>query len=197
MRNDLIDRCHEAPDRIVPTSRGDGLWTGVKFFKFECDTDIAIMDPYLPSASPLDLPLCQPGFWKILLFSVEVSGCGNGCAFLEIRPLGADSRFDVPWRQATRGGEPAMLLVDHGLGAVCDARTASRLSPSKNPKAFDRFTTQVECVYKPTKLKSGRGAVIAFRSGFGDGAYPIWWKLNDGGDKVMDLAIDFDVLRFD
>lgn len=101
------------------------------------------------------------------------------------------------WEMALRPGEDPRTLsddgffgfgVDGGTGCFYDAAAAPALAP-----LVEGFVLGYEMTAEMTDEKSGAN-LIAFESGWGDGAYPLWIGRTAAGDIACFIA---DMLLFD
>lgn len=114
----------------------------------------------------------------------------------------------VKWDMATRSGEDVNLLemgeayrygVDSGVGCYMDADIAKILIDAGEKKNKEFYFKIREAVQKrnthlePVNVSINNGAnIVAFTSGFGDGAYACYFGY-DKDNEVVCLLTDFDV----
>jgi hypothetical protein len=123
-----------------------------------------------------------------------------------------NSHKPVAWEMALLpGNDPATLPlgcffgygVDTGMGCFIDADTAARLSEDAVDRMLDQVTNALCPSYKSgLPAKDGVGVVVdqvsganlvAFHSGYGDGAYVSYWGIDPSGGPCC-LVTEFGVL---
>jgi hypothetical protein len=144
---------------------------------------------WLALARPIDQ---EPGFDRV------------ACALIRF----ADAPI-VRWTMALRPDEDPTALplghfyghgVDSGTSCFVDAMAVAALNADETDALFrDRLIGAFERDGWATRSANvglrddGEANLIAFSSGYGDGAYPSWWGLDAAG-AVCALATDFHVL---
>ncbi|RUO34848.1 DUF4241 domain-containing protein [Aliidiomarina soli] len=107
-----------------------------------------------------------------------------------IRVKLSDSEQAVKWYAANTPSGNGVYGVDAGNLAIFDVGNLLELSHLKKEKLFDRWSV----AGKPELLSmTGQDDCVISTSGFGDGAYPAFWGVNDQ-DEVVSLYIDFMIL---
>lgn len=101
-----------------------------------------------------------------------------------------DSERAVKWYAANTPSGNGVYGVDAGNLAIFDVGNLLELSHLKKEKLFDKWSV----AGKPELLSmTGQNDFVISTSGFGDGAYPAFWGVNDQ-DEVVSLYIDFMIL---
>jgi hypothetical protein len=181
---------------------------------------IVVCDPLvMPNSKPLARSV-KTGSYPVKLYVAKTVEAGDRFA---IAKLEFNSNKAVKWVLALKAGENVTELkngdffgfpVDAGLGAFFDYATGAtynkfydgimRANPdgniyddllaaefkknAKNPNEPNDYGDWVN--FKVPKSNSN---IIMFQSGYGDGAYPAYWGIDENGE-VTSLVIDFFVL---
>jgi hypothetical protein len=97
----------------------------------------------------------------------------------------------VRWKTA------GAIAVDSGNGAFFDPRLAAGVGPLAGPRLTADLLSGLKASYRPTYstavVGSGDAKMVAFSTGFGDGAYPVYVGLSEAGRRVV-VLIDCEVL---
>ena len=134
---------------------------------------------------------------------------GNHEVWVSVARFSKDERISHAFLEILRGtavevepmlsarGEPISLGVDGGLAAFASSTAARNLATASGGSAAGDYL--LVKVLRDTRAQSIRFAVpdsndvvAAFRSGYGDGIYPVVKLLDDQG-KMLAVAIDFHV----
>jgi hypothetical protein len=177
---------HALGDLVLPTGR-----------IVACDPFVMMDDPPYTGGVP-------PGRYPVLL-NVAAFNDDQRVAYAILRLSDAPP---VRWEMALAPGQDAATLganeifgygVDSGTGCFIDAAAVKLLDDHATPENDynQDLIDLMEKTYVHTwswmdhVLDSGTGAnVIAFSSGWGDGAYPSYWGLDEAGAPVC-LVTDF------
>ncbi len=157
--------------------------------------DPAAYDP-TDDALVIDVP---PGDYPVSV-GWAVVGADDGAEVTAVRVL-LDGEPALTWEPALRSGQDTRMLpdghffgfdVDSGIGAFFDARDADALT-SEFQRIFavdDPFpATAAPRCFAVSIDDSGTGTnLVAYRSGLGDGSYPVWIGRDAAGRIVSVIA---------
>ncbi|HYR12481.1 MAG TPA: DUF4241 domain-containing protein [Longimicrobium sp.] len=166
---------------------------------------IVACDPFMADEDAPFTRSVPPGRYPVL---VNVARRTNGdqrvayaiLRFADPRPVGWEMAL-LPGQDTSTLGENEFFGygVDAGTGCFMDASVVKPLVERSTPENgySEDLVELMEKTYVSTwswmdyVLDPGTGAnVIAFSSGWGDGAYPSWWGLDESGAAVC-LVTDF------
>ncbi len=158
-------------------------------------------DPVVePDLRPFALSL-PPGTWPVGITIAHFPGADQRIAGAWIR---ASRSLPVRWepaRIAGMGDSPDTAYgVDSGTGGFVSPEAAASLAARLDDAFMDELTAQMDSVYVHTRswavvpVPGTDGLnVVAFSSGFGDGAYGSYWGYDDAG-TIACLLTDFGVI---
>ena len=147
----------------------------------------------LEGARPLDRSV-PPGDYP-----VEVSIADHTCAAIRVLfqknlkgPFSYYPAFEIDEPRHPDGGE---IAVDGGNAAICDAEAFMRRSKREHACAIDLLLEwgPADSASQFVFLRLGKSATpnaVDVRSGHGDGGYPCYWVVEEGGRTVA-LVVDF------
>jgi len=121
-------------------------------------------------------------------YLVETVTTHNRVAGIRVRL--SDSELAVKWYAANTPSGNGVYGVDAGNLAIFDVANLLELNHLKKEKLFNDWS--VSATPKLLSMTEQDDCVIT-TSGFGDGAYPAFWGVNDR-EEVVSLYIDFMIL---
>lgn len=121
-------------------------------------------------------------------YPVEAVTIHNQVAGIRVRF--SESEASVRWYAANTPSGNGVYGVDAGNLAIFDVSNLMSLSRIEKEKIFNEW-----CLSGKPELVSmtGKEDCVISTSGFGDGAYPAFWGVNDR-DELVSLYIDFMIL---
>jgi hypothetical protein len=166
--------------------------------------ELVACDPFVtPEAQPFKL-MFPCGAFPVILSVAEIA-TDQRVAYATIR---FKESAPVAWEMMTTGNHDASTLeaghifgygVDSGTGSFMD-RSAGELLSRKMAAETDFFETmmaEMDKTYRHTwswlDMKFGRGNLIAFSSGYGDGVYATYAGFDSNGEVAV-VVTDFAVL---
>ena len=164
-------------------------------------------DPLVcPEADSFELGLPKGAFPVVLSVAILKTDQRVAFATIRFRPTAP-----VAWDMMTCDGQDASKLepdhffgygVDSGTGCFMDAKAGKELQRlmDKNPDFYEVLVAEMEKTYVHTwswinyKLGNGDQNLLAFSSGFGDGAYATYAGF-DSESEVCVVVTDFGVIE--
>ena len=147
-----------------------------------------------PKLKPAPLRGSAPrGRWPAeLSIAREVTPGGLGSGVVASARVRFSQAPAVKWSAAAEeDGEPFHFGVDAGRIAVFD-RAALERAPSYEAVTAAAEKVAMDRTGEVLRLPGG-GHMLVSDAGYGDGAYPAWWGMDQSGAKV-ELVVEFDVL---
>jgi hypothetical protein len=143
----------------------------------------------------------QPGAYPVTLaFVDDVADESMSSSLITCARIDFSAETPTTWELALLPGQDSQTLplgkffgfgVDCGMACFLDELTHQHLL-SHQP--WDPFFSRLERPWSQMLVDSATGAnLIAFKAGYGDGAYPSYWGLNDQSE-ICCFVTDFHVL---
>lgn len=135
-----------------------------------------------------DSTILQPLSLRILPgeYPIEVSVAFERVAAMRLR---VSDQPVVRWHPADGGGYGHVVGVDAGNVFISDVDALSAVTTRHKDAEFDKLANDPEMAGALTLHLSEPDDAVVARSGYGDGAYPVYWGLDAAGEPAV-LLVD-------
>ncbi len=157
--------------------------------------------PFLPPLEPFDRSV-PPDEYPVFasLARIQPRRAGGGRRIVAALGIRLTPSSPVAWEVARRTDARDEYDVEDATGAFMDASVAGRLArdEAERERSLDALADALDDHASPdwtwgvVPCGTGAGALVASKSGFGDGAYLSWWGLDAKGRPSL-LLTDFRV----
>jgi nucleoid DNA-binding protein len=152
---------------------------------------ICVADPMLFGGAPPLVRSVAPGRYPFILGVAHI----NRSERIALAIARFSDERPVRWETAIAVGGGESYGVDSGCGCMCDEAVFLALAAAEeaDDEFFERLTTEMQESW--VHADCGKGSLIAFSSGYGDGAYKSYFGLTEDARAVA-LVTDFGVVKF-